>query len=74
MPVEPVIAQGFGWTAAGAWASFFVLLGILVRQIVPWRKQRLDADQRLRTDLLSRVEKLEKTRTNAEFLNSMSSM
>lgn len=57
----PVVAQGFGWTAAGAWASFIALLGIIIRQVGPWRKQSIDAEQRLRDDLLKRVEKLEKT-------------
>jgi hypothetical protein len=59
---EPVavVAQGFGWTAAGAWGSFLVLLGIIVRQIGPWRKQSIDAGQKLRDDLLRRVEKLER--------------
>jgi hypothetical protein len=60
---EPVavVAQGFGWTAAGAWASFIALLGIIVRQLGPWRKIKVEAEQRLRDDLLQRVEKLEKT-------------
>lgn len=37
------------------------LLGILVRQIVPWQKQKDDAEAHLRNDLLRRVEKLERT-------------
>jgi light-regulated signal transduction histidine kinase (bacteriophytochrome) len=55
-----VVAHGFGWTAAGAWGSFLVLLGIIIRQVGPWRKQSIDAGQRLRDDLLRRVEKLER--------------
>lgn len=60
---EPVavVAQGFGWTAAGAWTAAILLAGVLIRQIVPWRKQNIDAEQRLREDLLARVEKLEST-------------
>jgi hypothetical protein len=46
-----------GWTVS--WAAFFVTLGVLIRQLVPWRKTRLDADQRLREDLLARVQRLE---------------
>lgn len=56
------VSTGFTWTAAGAWASFAALLGLLgvvVRQYVPLRKTNLDADQKLREDLLQRVEKLE---------------
>lgn len=56
----PTIVQGFNWTAGGAWASFIVLLGIIVRQVNPWRSQSISAEQRLREDLLKRVEKLER--------------
>jgi hypothetical protein len=56
----PVEMHGFGWTAAGAWGAFLALLGIIVRQVGPWRKLSIDADQRLRDDLLRRVEKLER--------------
>jgi chromosome segregation ATPase len=45
MPAEnaiPVSLTGFTWTAAGAWASFFALFGLIVRQWVPLKKQRLD--------------------------------
>lgn len=58
------------WTVS--WAAFFVTLGVLIRQMVPWRKARLEADQRLREDLISRVQRLEhqlerqQTRHNAE--------
>jgi hypothetical protein len=55
----PVIPQGFGWTAAGAWGSFLVLCGIIVRQIGPWRKQSIDAAQAFRDELLLRIESLE---------------
>lgn len=60
----------FGWTVS--WAAFFVMLGVLIRQLVPWRKAKLDADQKLREDLLQRVQRLEhqlerqQTRHNAE--------
>ncbi|RYM07986.1 hypothetical protein [Sphingobium cupriresistens] len=58
-----VSAHGFSWTAAGAWATFLVLLsalGVLVRMIGPWKKQTTDAEDKLRTDLMARVEILEK--------------
>lgn len=60
MPEPLHVSAGFGWTAGGAWASFILLLGIIVRQIGPWRKQSIDASERLRDDLLRRVEKLER--------------
>jgi hypothetical protein len=56
----PIEAHGFSWTAGGAWSAALLLLGIIIRQVGPWRKQSIDAEQRLRDDLLRRVEKLEK--------------
>jgi hypothetical protein len=50
---------GFTWTAAGAWASFLALCGIIVRQIGPWRKQSIDAEKIFRDGLIKRVELLE---------------
>lgn len=59
---DPVhVTAGFGWTAAGAWGSFLVLLGLIVRQVNPWRKTTIEADKQLRDDLLKRVEHLETT-------------
>lgn len=56
----PGLPSSEGLAATGAFAAFFVTLGILIRQLVPWRKARLDADAALRTDLLHRVESLER--------------
>jgi hypothetical protein len=50
--------QGFGWTA---WGAFMVLLGIIVRQVGPWRKQSHDSEKEFRDGLIKRVEKLERT-------------
>ena len=55
----PIVAHGFSWTAAGAWATFLALLGVIVRQVGPWRKQRDDAEDKLRGDLIKRIDKLE---------------
>jgi hypothetical protein len=58
-----VSAHGFSWTAAGAWATFLALLsalGVIVRMIGPWKKQTTDAEDKLRKDLMVRVENLEK--------------
>lgn len=46
---------------AGVWVAAFSLIGILIRQIVPWRKLAMEHDEHLRTDLLRRVERLERT-------------
>lgn len=50
----------FNWTAAGAWASFFALVGLIVRQIGPWRKISIDSEQSWRTELTRRIDKLER--------------
>lgn len=55
----PVIATGFTWTAAGAWASFLALVGLLVRQWVPLKKLKKEADEKFRDDLAARVASLE---------------
>src|SRR5437868_6556494 len=52
-------AGNFTWTAAGAWGAFLALLGIIVRQVGPWRKQSMDAEKDFRDGLLKRVERLE---------------
>ncbi|WCT73917.1 hypothetical protein PQ455_01405 [Sphingomonas naphthae] len=55
------VTSPYGWiTAVATSGAFFALLGIIVRQINPWRKITIDAEEKLRTDLLHRVEKLEK--------------
>ena len=48
-----------GWMALGA--AFFTMLGILVRQFVPLRRLKVEAEQQLRDDLFSRVAVLEAT-------------
>lgn len=59
-PASIVPVGDFTWTAAGAWASFIALVGIIIRQVGPWRKQSIDAEQTFRSDLIRRVEKLER--------------
>jgi hypothetical protein len=51
----------FTWTAAGAWASFLALLGIIARQVGPWRKISIDAETVFRDGLVERVQRLEDT-------------
>lgn len=57
---DPVqVTTGFTWTAAGAWASFLALLGLLVRQWVPLKRLKKEADEKFRDDLAERVSSLE---------------
>lgn len=70
MPDMPVpdpeaikVATGFTWTSFFTGISGASLLGILalvIRQIGPWRKQRDEAEEKLRTALTKRVRVLEK--------------
>lgn len=60
------VAPGFTWTAAGAWASFFALMGLIVRQWVPLKKARIgELESVIQTQttqiekLTNRIEKLE---------------
>lgn len=39
------------WTTAGVWAGAIGLLGILIRQIGPWRAQITQTEERLRKEL-----------------------
>ena len=50
-----------GWTAAGVWIAALSFLGLLIRQIGPWKKQVSEVEDHLRDSLTRRVEKLERT-------------
>lgn len=43
----------------GIWVAALTLVGIFVRQVVPWRKAELESDTLFRRDLVRRVRKLE---------------
>jgi hypothetical protein len=49
--------------SAGSWLGIWVaaigVVGLLIRQISPWRKQASDAEARLRDSLIERVGRLE---------------
>lgn len=47
-------------TAFGVWIAALSFLGILIRQVGPWRRQISEAEDHLRADLLKRVGKLER--------------
>lgn len=49
-----------GWTTtAGVWIAALTLIGIAVRQLVPWKKQESDSEAQFRDALIRRVEALE---------------
>jgi hypothetical protein len=49
-----------GWTTtAGVWVAALTLIGILARQVVPWKKQEDDSEAQFRDALIRRVENLE---------------
>lgn len=60
----PIVATGFGWTAAGAWITALSVLGgiitLIVKQVGPWRRQTTEAEHHLREELTKRVTKLER--------------
>lgn len=49
------------WTAGGVLVIAFSMLGLLIRQIGPWKKQVSEAEDHIRSDLIRRVERLERT-------------
>jgi hypothetical protein len=49
-----------GWTAAGIWVAALGFLGLLVRQVIPWKKIAADSEQAWRTELINRIDKLER--------------
>jgi hypothetical protein len=62
MSVVPVNVQGgiVTWTTFFTGGSFLALLGLLIRQIGPWRKQTTEATDRLIEQLTKRLDKVEK--------------
>jgi response regulator RpfG family c-di-GMP phosphodiesterase len=50
-----------GLMTAGVWVAALSFLGILIRQIGPWKQQTAEVEQRLRDDLIRRLEKVERT-------------
>src|SRR5213075_1160299 len=50
-----------GLTLAAAVTAVVGIIGVLLRQVGPWRKHAADVEERLRLDLIRRVERLERT-------------
>ncbi len=53
------VTTGFSWTAAGAWGTFLALLGIIARQVNPWRKMSIGAEEKMRSEMSERIKGLE---------------
>lgn len=47
-------------TVAGVWLAALGILGLLLRQVGPWRKQVSDAESDLRTELHAQLDELKK--------------
>lgn len=63
----PVTVQGVTWTTFFTGGSFLALLGLLIRQVGPWRKQTTEASDKLIAQLteqlanaVKRIDKVEK--------------
>jgi uncharacterized membrane protein YccC len=61
IPVATVANGAQQLTMAGVWIAAIGIVGLLIRQIMPWRRQVSADEQTLRADLLRRVERLEQT-------------
>lgn len=48
-----------GATTVGLWVAIVGVIGIALRQLVPWRKQSSDAEAQFRAALIERVQRLE---------------
>jgi hypothetical protein len=48
-------------TSVGVWIAALSLVGLLIRQIIPWKKLTSDAEAKLRDDLIRRVGNLERS-------------
>ena len=59
--LNPAVGSSLaGWTTtAGVWIAALTLIGIAVRQLVPWKKQEHDSEAQFRDALIRRVENLE---------------
>lgn len=64
-----ISAEGFTWTAAGAWGTFLALLGLIIRQVGPWRKQTTDAQDAFVAKLAERLDKVERQLENERRLH-----
>lgn len=62
--LDSVGVSGLSFIGSGAgvaiWIAALGIVGLLIRQIAPWRTQASDAEARLRDALIARVDRLEK--------------
>lgn len=59
IPVSTIANGAQQLTMTGVWIAAIGIVGLLIRQIIPWRKQSSEAEANLRDDLIKRIEKLE---------------
>jgi hypothetical protein len=58
--VPVVQSAAVSWTTLFTGGSFLALLGLLIRQVGPWRKQTTEATDKLIEQLTARLDKVEK--------------
>jgi hypothetical protein len=57
---NPSITQGgFDWSAAGAWMIFIAVIGVIIRQVGPWRQIFNDREAKFIESLTKRLEAVE---------------
>lgn len=56
-----MIPQNQGWAAAGWVVAIVSILGIIIRQIGPWRKQISEAENSIRTELHEQIAELKES-------------
>jgi ABC-type multidrug transport system fused ATPase/permease subunit len=52
----PDLSSPQGWTLVGVWTAAIGLVGLLIRQIGPWKKQISDAEENIRKELHSQIQ------------------
>lgn len=53
-----IVPDKEAWSAAGWGLAFITLIGVVLRQIGPWRKQISDMESKLREEMHEQIEKL----------------
>lgn len=53
------VPDSFNWTATGFLVAVLAFLGVLIRQIGPWRRQISELEERLRAELLRERQRCE---------------
>jgi hypothetical protein len=59
-PTAIPVSVGFNWTSFFTGGTLLALLGVIIRQVGPWRKQTTEATDQLIDRLTKRLDKVEK--------------